>query len=76
VDVAILAESGGNPLRAPSPSTPTAMRAVVTPTPTGTIALACEPTRSRDASGVVTVDGRHGVAGETFTHGEDMNGTF
>ena len=61
-----------------SPSTPASTLAVVTPTPTltGALVLACEPTRSRDAAGVITVDGRHGVVGETFTFGEDMNGTF
>jgi len=44
--------------------------------PTGDLELTCEPARSRDDSGVLTVDGRHGVIGDAFTHGEDMNGSF
>lgn len=59
-----------------APSVAPTDRAGVTPTPARSIDLACEPTRSRDASGVITVDGRHGILGETFTFGEDMNGTF
>jgi hypothetical protein len=61
-----------------SHTTPTPTIAAVSPTPTATgpLVLTCEPTRSRDATGVITADGRYGVVGETFTFGEDMNGTF
>jgi hypothetical protein len=32
---------------------------------------ACQPTTTRDASGVVTVDGKFGIVGETFTPSGD-----
>lgn len=47
-----------------------------TPTPTQAVALSCEPTRSRDGAGVITLDGRLGIVGETFAHGSVMNGGF
>src|ERR1700730_7808771 len=37
------------------------------PTPPATSATTCHPTSSRDASGVLTVDGMFGVLGETST---------
>ena len=48
------------------------------PTPTATRAPAatCEPTRTHDAAGVVTLDGRLGIVGDTSTFGGDMNGGF
>jgi hypothetical protein len=50
---------------------------IATPTPPPTKPVpSCEPTRARDAGGVITVDGRSGVVGDTFTDGGDMNGTF
>ena len=47
-----------------------------TPTPTRAPAATCEPTRTHDAAGVVTLDGRLGIVGDTFTFGGDMNGSF
>lgn len=63
---------------AASHSTPTQSIAAVIPTATAAapLVLTCEPTRSRDATGVITADGRYGVVGETFTFGQDMTGTF
>src|SRR6266540_2969994 len=48
----------------------------ITPTRTREVALSCEPTRMKDAVGVVTVDGRFGIVGEASTYGEDMEGAF
>ena len=48
----------------------------VTPTSTREVTLSCEPTRTTDAAGVITADGRFGIAGAASTYGEDMNGTF
>jgi hypothetical protein len=48
----------------------------ITPTPTREIALSCEPTRTKDALGVITTDGRFGIVGDAFTFGEDMGGAF
>jgi len=48
----------------------------ITPTSTQEVALSCEPTRTKDALGVVTVDGRSGIVGDAFTFGGDMNGVF
>ena len=56
----------------PAPATTPA----ITPTPTREIALSCEPTRTKDALGVTTTDGRFGIVGDPFTFGEDMNGAF
>ena len=58
---------------AASPATPAPTRA---PTPTRAPAGACEPTRSHDAAGVITLDGRLGIVGDTSTFGGDMNGGF
>ena len=55
----------------PAPATP-----AITPTPTREIALSCEPSRAKDALGVITTDGRFGIVGDAFTFGEDMNGAF
>jgi hypothetical protein len=46
------------------------------PSPSQAVAARCEATSSRDASGVVTVDGHTGVVGSASTFGEDMNGAF
>jgi hypothetical protein len=56
----------------PAPATTPA----ITPTPTREIALSCEPSRAKDALGVITTDGRFGIVGDPFTFGEDMNGAF
>ena len=58
----------------PAPATTPAI--TPTPTPTREIALSCEPTRTKDALGVITTDGRFGIVGDAFTFGEDMNGAF
>jgi len=44
--------------------------AAASPTP----AAGCDPTRSRDASGVITSDGRVGIVGETFAFGGLLKG--
>jgi hypothetical protein len=48
----------------------------ITPTSSREVALTCEPTRTKDAVGVITSDGRFGIVGDAFTFGEDMNGAF
>jgi hypothetical protein len=57
---------------AASPSTSPAP----TSTPTRAAAATCEPTRSHDAAGVITLDGRLGIVGDTSTFGGDMSGGF
>jgi len=59
-----------------SRATPPVARPAITPTSTREITLTCEPTRTKDALGVVTVDGRSGIAGDAFTFGGDMDGVF
>ena len=59
-----------------SRATPAAATPAITPTPTREIALSCEPSRAKDALGVITTDGRFGIVGDPFTFGEDMNGAF
>ena len=59
-----------------SRATPAAATPAITPTPTREIALSCEPSRTKDALGVITTDGRIGIVGDAFTFGEDMNGAF
>jgi hypothetical protein len=46
-----------------------------TQTPEPTPAAGCEPTRTRDATGVITSDGRTGIVGETFALGDLLNGS-
>jgi len=49
---------------------------VPTPMPTRAAPATCEPTRSHDAAGVITLDGRLGIVGDTSTFGGDPNGGF
>jgi hypothetical protein len=60
----------GSPTAASS-ATPAPTRA-----PTRAPAASCEPTRSHDAAGVITLDGRLGIVGDTSTFGGDMDGGF
>jgi hypothetical protein len=59
-----------------SRATPPVATPAITPTSTRAIVLSCEPTRKKDAAGVITVDGRFGIVGEAFTYGEDMEGAL
>ena len=68
--VACVDPTVSRPTLAPA-STPT-----ITPTSTREVALSCEPTRTKDALGVVTVDSRSGIVGDAFTFGGDMDGVF
>ena len=45
-----------------------------TPAPPATPVTGCEPTRARDATGVITKDGRIGIVGETFAVGDLPSG--
>jgi hypothetical protein len=60
--------SVGNPISSPSTTSSPAPKAAATP------AGGCEPTRSQDATGVMTSDGRIGIVGETFALGDLLNG--
>jgi hypothetical protein len=42
--------------------------------PSATPVAGCEPTRTRDVSGVITSDGRTGIVGETFAVGDLLSG--
>lgn len=52
---------------------PTAQRST-TSRPSPTPIPGCEPTQTKDASGVITSDGRIGIVGETFALGDLLNG--
>ncbi len=45
-------------------------------TPRPTPVPGCQPTVIKDASGVITSDGRIGIVGETFALGDLMNGSI
>jgi len=57
-------------------TTPPVATPTIAPTSTREVTLTCEPTRTKDALGVVTVDGRSGIVGDAFTFGGDINGVF
>lgn len=42
--------------------------------PAATPVAGCEPTRTRDATGVITSDGRTGIVGDTFAVGDLLGG--
>jgi hypothetical protein len=42
--------------------------------PSATPVAGCEPTRTRDVSGVITSDGRTGIVGDTFAVGDLLSG--
>ena len=50
-----------------SAGSPTATASSKTASPSSSSASSCQPTTTRDASGVITVDGKIGVVGETST---------
>ena len=54
----------------------TASPATPAPTQTRAAGPTCAPTRNHDAAGVITLDGRLGIVGDTSTFGGDMNGGF
>ena len=71
---ALVAVSCASPPAATATASPAPTAATATPTRADT--ATCEARGRRDATGVVTVDGRTGIVGSTSTFGEDMNGTF
>ena len=56
--------STSSPTARPSPSSG----------PSATPVAGCDPTRARDAAGVITRDGRIGIVGETFAVGDLLSG--
>jgi len=73
--LALLAVSCGGPATAAPTVTPGATPSTAAP-PAATAAATCEATTSRDATGVITVDGHTGIVGSTSTFGEDTSGSF
>jgi hypothetical protein len=55
---------------------PSASESSQTLRPAATPVTGCEPTRARDADGVITSNDRIGIVGETFAFGDLMNGSI